>query len=122
MPERTDDQLDRLGGATEVGIAPRRPDGSLRPFTTIWIVPTCGGLYVRSWRGPTGIWFRTARRTGNGRIRGGGVEADVAFEDAADIARQEIDAAYRGKYGRSRYVDAMVADTAAATTLRLVPR
>jgi hypothetical protein len=32
-----------------------------------------------------------------------------------------VDAAYRSKYGRWSYVDAMVSPDAAATTLRLVP-
>jgi hypothetical protein len=122
MTDWTDDQLDWIGGAIELAIAPRRPDGSLRPFITVWVVRAGRGLYVRSWRGPTGRWFTAARRTGAGRIRAGGVEAAVAFQPADDLERRAVDAAYRDKHGRSSDVAAMVGDAAAATTLRLVPR
>ena len=45
------------------------------------------------------------------------LEADPALND-------EVDAAYRSKYARygATYVDAMVGESAAAATLRLVPR
>jgi hypothetical protein len=55
------------------------------------------------------------------------VEVDVTVEDlgaGSTELRAAVDAAYRAKYaryGRSS-LDAMVADAAAASTLRLVPR
>jgi hypothetical protein len=121
MTDWSRDQLDRIGAAAEIEIAPRRGDDSLRPYTTIWDVRVGDGLYVRSWHGPTGHWFTTARDTQKGHLRAGGVEHDITFEDP-DVDRAAIDAAYREKYGRSSYVDAMVTDEAAATTLRLVSR
>jgi len=45
------DQLDRIGGAQEIGLA-TRPDGSLRPYVTMWVVRAGDGLYVPS---PYGI-------------------------------------------------------------------
>ena len=38
MTAWTDDELERIGGATELRIASRRPDGSLRRFIPIWVV------------------------------------------------------------------------------------
>lgn len=120
MTTWTDEQLDRLGGAPEIEIAPRRADGSLREYTTIWIVQAGDGLFVRSFNGPGGSWFTSARRSGAGRIRVGGAEIDVELEPQ-DHLRGTVDDAYRAKYGRSAYLAPMVADDAAGTTLRLVP-
>jgi hypothetical protein len=120
MADWTEGEADELGAAAEIAVAPRHPDGSLRPFATIWIVRTAAGLYVRSWRGPSGHWLTAACQTRSGRVVVGGVERDITFEDS-DANRYSIDAAYRNKYGNSSYVDAMVSDGAAATTLRLVP-
>jgi hypothetical protein len=111
-------QRDRLAAAAEIDVAPRRADGTLAPYTTIWIVAVGDDLYVRSYRGPRGSWYRTARHTGRGRIRTGGDDLDVTFADATDISLDAADDAYRAKYGRSPYVDAMVARDARATTLK----
>ncbi len=122
MSAWTDAQLDRIGRTDELEIAPRRANGSLRPYTTIWVVRVDDDVYVRSWNGPDGSWYRGAASIGAGSIRVGAVEHDVVFEPADHVDRAAVDAAYREKYGHSRYVDAMVADGPAATTTRLVPR
>lgn len=119
MNDWTDEQLDRIGRTRELDVAPRRADGSLRGFTTIWVVRVDDDLYVRSWNGPTGSWYRAATASGAGRIRIDAVDHDVRFRPADDIDPARVDAAYREKYGRSSYVDAMVADGPAATTLQL---
>ncbi len=116
----TADQLDTLGIANEIGIAPRQTDGSLRAFTTIWIVRIDDDLYVRSYNGPGGSWYRAARRAGRGRARAAGIEHDVAFEPAT-VEPDQVDDAYRAKYGRSSYVGTMTTGDTATTTLRLVP-
>jgi hypothetical protein len=46
----------------------------------------------------------------------------VTFEEPDGAEAGAVDDAYRAKYGRSSYVDAMVTADAAATMLRLVPR
>ncbi len=53
----TEDELDRIGGAEELRIAPARRDGTLRKPVTIWVVRAGDDLYIRSWRGPEGGWF-----------------------------------------------------------------
>jgi hypothetical protein len=115
------EELDTIGNAGELSVAPRHPDGTLRAYTTIWVVRVGDGLFVRSYRGVFGNWFRAATGAGAGRIRAGGLERDVTFEPAAAVDPAGIDGAYRAKYGRSTYVDAMVNPDAVATTLRLIP-
>jgi hypothetical protein len=117
----SDEQLEALGRAGEIDIAPRREDGVLRRPTTIWLVRVGDELFIRSYRGPDGGWYRDAIRTGRGRVSVGAVGHDVVFEPAPDVDQAAVDDAYRAKYGRSSYVDAMVTNDAAATTLRLAP-
>ncbi len=62
MRDWTAEELDRIGAADELEIAALRPDGSLRPFTTIWVVRVGDDLYVRSYRGRRGGWFRSVLR------------------------------------------------------------
>jgi hypothetical protein len=48
MTAWSDDELRRVGDAAELELASRRPDGSLRPYTTMWMVSVGDDLYVRS--------------------------------------------------------------------------
>jgi hypothetical protein len=121
MTSWTPEQLGAIGGADEVDVAALRPDGTLRGYTTIWVVRVGDGLYVRSYRGQDGAWYRAVQRRPEGRIRAGGVERDATFEHPADVDEDAIDAAYRSKYGRygRSYLDPMLAPAARATTMRL---
>jgi hypothetical protein len=118
----TGEELDRIGAADELDIAPARADGTPGRSTTIWVVRVADELYVRSWRGRTGGWFRRASATRTGHIRAGGVNRDVRFAEPDAGARADIDSAYRAKYARygETYVGPMVGDAAAAT-FRLLP-
>src|SRR3954453_20009672 len=49
----TEDDLTRIGGSVELQIASRWPDGTLRPYVTIWVVRAGDDLYVRSAYGST---------------------------------------------------------------------
>lgn len=108
MPAWTTSELDSIGAAEEIDIAPRRADRTAERFVTIWDVRVGDDVFIRSFHGPDGHWYRAAQATGRGRIRVAGVEHDVTFETAPDADLQAIDAGYRAKYGRSSYVDAMV--------------
>lgn len=123
MTTWTSDELDRIGSADELRIASVRADGTLRPYVPIWVVRVGDDLYVRSYRGADGGWFRHLRERDRGRIQAGGVEREVAVAAAADEVDDAVDEAYRGKYGRygSRLVDPMIAAPARGTTLRLAP-
>jgi hypothetical protein len=124
MSDWTAEELDTIGVADELEIAALRSDGSLRPYTTIWVVRVGDDLYVRSYWGREGSWFRSVLRRPEGRIRAGGVDRDVAFEQPTDADHDAINRAYRSKYARygSTYVDPMVSPGAAAATLRLHAR
>jgi hypothetical protein len=119
----TPEELDRVGRATELQIASRRPDGSLRRYVTIWTVRADDDIYVRSAYGYDNTWFQRALRSGEGRIRAGGVERDVRFEVAeADVA-DAVSAAYRAKYdgyGPS-IVGSVTSAEAVESTLRVLP-
>jgi hypothetical protein len=118
------DELDKIGEAEELQLAPLRRDGMLRNPVTIWVIRLGDDLYIRSWRGRNAAWFRSALVRNEGRIWAGGVEKDVAFMEEADPAiNDQIDAVYLAKYHRSpQYVGPMVSPEVRATTLKLVPR
>lgn len=126
MTTWTEDELSRIGSAEELQLASRRRDGSLRRFVTVWVVRSGADLYVRTAYGTDNPWYVRARRSGTGRIRAGGVERDVTFEDAASEGTDHaaIDAAYHRKYDRhgAQIVATVVGSRAAAGTIRLVPR
>jgi len=119
----TDDQLARIGGAEELRLASLSSDGTLRPFTTMWVVRAEGDLYVRSAGGPDRPWYRSALASGKGEIRAGGVEAAVTFTSARPEVQTAIDAAYHAKY--DRYGPSIVGNVtgpgAHLVTVRLVP-
>jgi hypothetical protein len=76
------EELERIGRAAELQIASRRSDGSLRPYVTIWAVRSGNDVYIRSAHGPNNGWYRRSKASGEGRVRAGGVERDVPFEEA----------------------------------------
>jgi hypothetical protein len=124
MTTWTNDELSTIGGAEELRLASARPDGTLRPYVTMWVVRAGNDLYIRSAYGPDNPWYRRAKASGAGRIRAGGLERDVTFADAAPDAHAAIDAAYHAKYDRygPRIVGTVVGPAVEAVTLRLVPR
>jgi len=120
-----DGERHRISTAEELEISSRRTDGSLRPYIIIWCVAVDGEVFVRSANGPRNPWFRRAVASGSGRIRAGGVEADVDFEPqpTTEALHSSIDTAYHRKYDRygPQIVGSVVGPTAASATLRLVP-
>jgi hypothetical protein len=116
--------LATIGNATEFEIASRRADGSLRPFVTIWGVRHGNDLYVRSAHGHDNPWFQRALRSGEGQIRAGGVERDIAFEVPGPEVADGITGAYHAKYDRygPSIVGTVVSPEAARSTLRVIPR
>ena len=124
MTAWTADELDRIGRADELRVASRRPDGTFRPYVTIWTVRSGDELYIRSAHGWDNPWFQRALRSGEGRIQAGGVERDVVFEETGPELTPALHAAYHAKYDRygPSIVGTVVSPEGARSTLRLVPR
>jgi hypothetical protein len=119
----TSAELANIEGAQELEIAAVRGDGTLRKAVPIWVVRGGDDLFVRAAYGPRSGWHRVARASHEGHIRAGGVDEDVTLEPAPEAVYDQVDAAYRSKYGRyADIVDGMVDAQARASTLRLVPR
>jgi hypothetical protein len=115
-------ELDAIGGSDELRVATRRADESLRSSRIIWVVRHDDQLYVRSVNGRDAAWFRGAQTRHEGHIAAGGVEKDVTLVDADPGLNDDLDVAYRRKYGH--YADAtdhITAEAARDTTLRLEP-
>jgi hypothetical protein len=120
----TDNELRRIAGAEELEIAAVRRNGELRRSTPIWVVQAGDDLYVRAAYMDRSGWHRVARATGKAHISAGGIEQEVAIEDAEEAVLDNVDAAYTKKYGR-RYASIVEKINDAehrATTLRLTPR
>lgn len=121
MSDWTASDLDAIASAGELRVASTRPSGELSPFTPIWSVGVDGDLFVRSYQGDAGVWYRAAVRRGRGRIRAGGVERDVRFVHDEAAPAEAIDDAYRAKYGGSSYLSPMLTARARAATVRIEP-
>jgi hypothetical protein len=112
-----------VGAAEELQISSRRPDGTLRPYVTIWVVRSDDEIYVRSAHGTQNPWYQRALTSGTGRIRAAWVESDVQITRATDADDAAIDSAYHTKYDRygPTIVNTVVGPSAAQTNLLLSP-
>nr|WP_296065371.1 DUF2255 family protein [uncultured Actinoplanes sp.] len=111
----------QLADAEEVVVAVPAP-GRPEVRTPIWVVAVDGDLYVRSWKGENGLWYRRARRHGTGSVVADGQEHEVRFTAAGEPdVNARIDQAYQRKYGTSPYTEAMIRPPATSTTMRLDP-
>ena len=120
MSEWTTEELDAIGRAGELRIAGRRTDETLRKLVIIWAARVDDSIYVRSVNGPEAAWFRGTQILSEGRVESGGVSKDVTFtrDDSKD---DQINAAYRRKYGSGSAVQHITSDLATTTTLRVDP-
>lgn len=114
----TPDDLARLGDPVEVRLSALRPDGTSATAVPVWLVRVDDGLFLRSWKGTGGAWYRHAVVTGRARIESDGRSDDVRLvpDGTHDAA---VDAAYLSTYADSPYARAMVDPPAAGTTMRV---
>jgi hypothetical protein len=121
MPGWTAEQLQIISRTDDLEISSRRGDGTLSPRITIWVVQVEDDIYFRSVAGPEASWFRAARNRAAGRVWSGGVEQDVRFEAAADGLDDQIDDAYRAKFGADNPdTRNIIAPHTYATTTRVI--
>ncbi|WP_433675466.1 DUF2255 family protein [Microbacterium gorillae] len=117
--------LTALDDGDELDIEIGRADGAHYDPVVIWGVRVGTDFYVRSARGPEGLWYRRALRSLAGTLSARGVVQGVTFEQvsASDPVNVDIDAAYHRKYDRygAAIVGSVVGPNAARVTLRAIP-
>ncbi|TMD43906.1 MAG: DUF2255 family protein [Chloroflexi bacterium] len=124
MAKATGDLVWKVVESDEVDIETRRDAKSPAHRTTIWIVATGDGVYIRSYKAKRGRWYQEALANPLVTVRVGRrhVAARAEPETGSRVMR-EVDAAYREKYGE-RWPDEtapMLGRSVVATTLRLKP-
>ncbi len=124
MAATSTELLRKLAENDEIEIETRRDSTSPLHRTTIWIVPTEKGVYVRSVY-VKGRWYQEALANRNVTIRAGGrtVAARVQRVNDSSVIRA-VNAAIRDKYSERWPKDAtsFVQLSRQHTTLRLIPQ
>ncbi len=120
------EELHKIAKADDLHIAPFREDGKTYGTPTwIWSVTVGDALYVRGYNGQQSRWYQAAVRPTAGRIIAAGMTKEVAFEPvnepSDDRVNDQIDEAYRAKYGASPYLKPMLGKRARSATIRIVP-
>jgi len=116
-----DSDLAVLGETQEIEIETRSATGAVHQ-ATVWPLVRDGVVYLRSYKGPAGRWYRDIRNdpwialSADGfRVEGRAVVAD----DPASI--EACSAALREKYPESYSLAAMLVDEVLPTTVRIEP-
>jgi hypothetical protein len=118
----SEDLLWKLAQSEEVEIETRHDAKAPTHRTTIWIVPTEGGVFIRS-GSTSGRWYREALASRKVIVRVGrrSVAARVQRARTTSVLRA-VNAAYRAKYS-DRWPDstrAVVRSSRLDTTLRVI--
>lgn len=113
----------RLESVEEVDIETSRGAGAPVHRTTIWVVVGDGEVFVRSLKGEDGRWYRelTANREAVLHVEGDAVRVHAAEAADPDSVARATEG-FRRKYGTSPYLESMIRDEIASTTVRLDPR
>ena len=124
MVKKAEELLWTIAESDEVEIETRRDPKSPLHRTTIWIVPTEYGVYVRSYKGKKGRWYQEALANPLVAIRVGRRKVAARAEPERNPAViRAVNAGYRKKYGE-RWPDEtteMLKRSLLSTTLRLTP-
>jgi hypothetical protein len=112
--------LRELSGVREVAIRTEKHPNSA---VVIWVVVADDEVFVRSWLGAKGRWYRDLATGGLAALELAGRRIEVqAFpaSDAASVARASAE--FLRKYQSSSHAQEMVHSEILPTTLRLEPR
>ncbi len=118
-----DDLLWKLAESDEVDIETRRDSKSPLHRTTIWIVPTRDGVYIRSVKGTKGRWYQEAVANPHVTLRVGERKVATRVEpEQSQAVIREVSAAYRQKYGERWPSDteSMLQPSVLPTALRMI--
>jgi hypothetical protein len=114
------DTLRELNDVDEVAIrTAKHPESAV----VIWVVVADGEVFVRSWRGSKGRWYRDLAAGGPATLEFAGRSLAVQALPAADPdAVDRTSREFLRKYQRSTHAEEMVRSETLPTTLRLEPR
>jgi hypothetical protein len=113
--------LDLLATAKEIRVETRSSSGEVHK-TIVWPLVRDGVVYLRSYRGPEGRWYREALADPSIALLFDRRRLPARAVPATDDASVEAcSAALRDKYGRSYSLAAMLVPAVLPTTLRIEP-
>jgi hypothetical protein len=113
----------QIDSAREIEIETRARDDAPVHRTTIWAVVDGDDVFVRSYRGNQGRWYREISDHPEAVVHVDGESEPVRAVPARDPQSvQRASDGYRRKYSDSSVVDSMMIDEVLPTTLRLEPR
>ena len=113
--------LDLLAAAKEIRVETRSPAGEVHK-TIVWPLVRDGIVYLRSYKGPSGRWFRQALADPEIALLFDRRRLPARAVPATDAASVEAcSAALREKYRRSYSLEAMLVPDVLPTTLRIEP-
>ena len=124
MTKWTKDELKNIGSQEEIRLFASKKDGTLYNPVIIWVVRVDDDLYVRSFKGIKGSWYKHVQLNHKGRIVAGGITREVDFivlNNKESPLNDKIDREYRlkyQKYGKS-YVEPMISSQSRATTIKI---
>jgi len=111
--------LDLLARLEEVDVETRSAAGDLHR-TIVWPVVRDGVVYLRSYKGPNGRWYREALADPAIALVADGRRLPARAVPATDAASVEAcSAALRDKYRRDSSLEAMLVPEVLPTTLRI---
>jgi hypothetical protein len=113
--------LDLLATAKEIRVETRSAAGEVHK-TIVWPLVRDGVVYLRSYRGPSGRWYREALADPGVALLFDRRRLPARAVPATDAASVEAcSAALREKYRRSYSLEAMLDPVVLPTTLRIEP-
>ena len=116
-----DSDLDLLAKAREIRVETRSAGGEVHK-TIVWPVVRDGGVYLRSYKGPSGRWYREALADPEIALLFDRRRLPARAVPAIDSASVEAcSEALREKYRRSYSLEAMLDPDVLPTTLRIEP-
>jgi hypothetical protein len=115
--------LDKLRNVEEIRIETASPGTKTKHRATIWVVVVEGEVFVRSFTGPKGKWYRNVMANPEANLE---VEGKTIHVKAIPVSDQKsieaVSQAYLEKYSGSPYAKDMVRPEVAPTTRLLEPR